>query len=459
MADYLTQPSSKEGSISKITKIRSELKRQKDEVSKQREKFAKRTLGLEAGIAIGNSALKGALDRYQLRNQPELNLLKAQKQQALDFITQDNEAMKIHGSVDNYIFHQLKNRYQDEVTLKAGEGYIYSSDHWSDGLNTDVAEKTKAYKDYLAASRNISQGDIDKAFAGLKEQALPSNMWDWFTRSSKQLVKGHDATTIKLKADGSFDKLINNDTFAAHKDFQAQAKIYNSLNPGGLQKVLSEIDKDKQVRYSKISLDSRVMDHEKTEMIGDQKVQVKSYKLVTRAIREQAGTGKVDEVIVSERDYDGGVIPQEIITAQQLNAFNTALSVEGKAKLAQLLEQDAYILDPSKAYLEVVRLGNEKGRGDGSMINSYLAPDIDLDLIREKLTLAIGQDISALLRIPRMEDYQHIKDSTRRQEKFQLDLDNYNKTKQSYAKTVADAVNDIANSMIQSNVIPPLPKP
>ena len=66
------------------------------------------------------------------------------------------------------------------------------------------------------------------------------------------------------------------------------------------------------------------MDHEKTEMIGDQKVQVKSYKLVTRAIREQAGTGKVDEVIVSERDYDGGVIPQEIITAQQLNAFNTA---------------------------------------------------------------------------------------------------------------------------------------
>lgn len=459
MADYLTQPSSKEGSISKITKIRSELKRQKDEVSKQREKFAKRTLGLEAGIAIGNSALKGALDRYQLRNQPELNLLKAQKQQALDFITQDNEAMKIHGSVDNYIFHQLKNRYQDEVTLKAGEGYIYSSDHWSDELNADVAEKTKAYKDYLAASRNISQGDIDKAFAGLKEQALPSNMWDWFTRSSKQLVKGHDATTIKLKADGSFDKLINNDTFAAHKDFQAQAKIYNSLNPGGLQKVLSEIDKDKQVRYSKISLDSRVMDHEKTEMIGDQKVQVKSYKLVTRAIREQAGTGKVDEVIVSERDYDGGVIPQEIITAQQLNAFNTALSVEGKAKLAQLLEQDAYILDPSKAYLEVVRLGNEKGRGDGSMINSYLAPDIDLDLIREKLTLAIGQDISALLRIPRMEDYQHIKDSTRRQEKFQLDLDNYNKTKQSYAKTVADAVNDIANSMIQSNVIPPLPKP
>ena len=459
MADYLTQPSSKEGSISKITKIRSELKRQKDEVSKQREKLAKRTLGLEAGIAIGNSALKGALDRYQLRNQPELNLLKAQKQQALDFITQDNEAMKIHGSVDNYIFHQLKNRYQDEVTLKAGEGYIYSSDHWSDELNADVAEKTKAYKDYLAASRNISQGDIDKAFAGLKEQALPSNMWDWFTRSSKQLVKGHDATTIKLKADGSFDKLINNDTFAAHKDFQAQAKIYNSLNPGGLQKVLSEIDKDKQVRYSKISLDSRVMDHEKTEMIGDQKVQVKSYKLVTRAIREQAGTGKVDEVIVSERDYDGGVIPQEIITAQQLNAFNTALSVEGKAKLAQLLEQDAYILDPSKAYLEVVRLGNEKGRGDGSMINSYLAPDIDLDLIREKLTLAIGQDISALLRIPRMEDYQHIKDSTRRQEKFQLDLDNYNKTKQSYAKTVADAVNDIANSMIQSNVIPPLPKP
>ena len=73
MADYLTQPSSTESAVSKVRKIRSELQKQKAEVSKKREKFAKRTLGLQAGMAIGNAALKGALNRYQLRNQPEIN--------------------------------------------------------------------------------------------------------------------------------------------------------------------------------------------------------------------------------------------------------------------------------------------------------------------------------------------------------------------------------------------------
>ena len=148
MADYLTQPSSTESAVSKVRKIRSELQKQKAEVSKKREKFAKRTLGLEAGMAIGNAALKGALNRYQLRNQPEINLLKSQQTQALNFITQHQTAMKEHGSIDNYIFNNLKGRYQEAVNLDSGEDYVYSSDHWSDELNADVAEKTKAYKDY-----------------------------------------------------------------------------------------------------------------------------------------------------------------------------------------------------------------------------------------------------------------------------------------------------------------------
>jgi len=205
MADYLTQPSSEESAVSKVRKIRSELQKQKAEVSKKREKFAKRTLGLEAGMAIGNAALKGALNRYQLRNQPEINLLKSQQTQALNFITQHQTAMKEHGSIDNYIFNNLKGRYQEAVNLESGEDYVYSSDHWSDELNADVAEKTKAYEDYLAASRSISEGDVDTAFTGLKEQALPSNLWSWFSRGAKQAVRGHNDTTIKLKADGSFD--------------------------------------------------------------------------------------------------------------------------------------------------------------------------------------------------------------------------------------------------------------
>ena len=459
MADYLTQPSSAEGSVSKIKKIRSELLKQKEEVSKKRERFAKRTLGLEVGLAIGNSALRGSLDRYKLRNQPQINFLKGQQTQAQNFITQDQEAMKKHGTVENYIFSTLRDRYQDEVNLKAGEGYIYTSDHWSDELNADVTAKTKAYNDYLAASRRISDGDIDKAFKGLKEQALPSKLWQYFSRSAKQLVKGHNATTIKLKADQSFDKLINSDTFADHKDFQTQARIYNALNPGGLQGVLSEIDKNKQVRYGKISLDSQVLERVETKIVEGEKVQVKTNKIVTKAIREQAGTGELDEVIISETEHKGGTIPQQIITSQQVTAYNAALSVEGKAALAKLLEEETYMLDPSKAYLEVIRLGNELGQEDKSMINPYLSPDIDLDKIRESMTLTLGNAINALIRVPKIEDFKYIKNIEKRQKEFKKALDEYSSVKKSYAKEVSDAVNLVADGMIQSNVIGELPKP
>lgn len=401
MADYLTQPSSKEGSISKITKIRSELKRQKDEVSKQREKFAKRTLGLEAGIAIGNSALKGALDRYQLRNQPELNLLKAQKQQALDFITQDNEAMKTHGSVDNYIFHQLKNRYQDEVNLKAGEDYVYSSDHWSDELNTDVAEKTKAYKDYLAASRNISQGDIDKAFAGLKEQALPSNLWDWFSRSSKQLVRGHDATTIKLKADQRFNDLIDSPTFAAHKDFQTQAKLYNSYFPGSLQGVLADIEKEAkagtlQDRVAQTQFVSKVMPRVEHKIVDGKKIVETTQRLVVEAV-QTTPTGKLlESKEVLDREFEGGKVPEAIIAHEQLKAYNMTLLGKGQARLAQLLnENEEYMLDPSKAHIAVLLEGDEIGKNNGTGVNPYLKPDIDQAELLQRFYLEAGEAAQA----------------------------------------------------------------
>ena len=220
MADYLTQPSSTESAVSKVRKIRSELQKQKEKVSKKREKFAKRTLGLQAGMAIGNAALKGALNRYQLRNQPELNLLKGLQAQSQGVIAEDLAAMEKWGTSDNYIFNMNKERWKEEIGLKASEGYTYSSDHWSDELKADVAEKTKAYDERLIAARRIAQGDVDNAFAGLKEQELPSNLWSWFSRSAKRAVRGHDATTIKLKADQGFKDLIDSPSFEAHKDFQ-----------------------------------------------------------------------------------------------------------------------------------------------------------------------------------------------------------------------------------------------
>ena len=112
MADYLTQPSSEESAVSKVRKIRSELQKQKAKVSKKREKFAKRTLGLEAGMAIGNAALKGALNRYQLRNQPEINLLKGLQSQAKNIIENDKTAMATWSTPDNYIFNTVNMKYQ-----------------------------------------------------------------------------------------------------------------------------------------------------------------------------------------------------------------------------------------------------------------------------------------------------------------------------------------------------------
>ena len=225
------------------------------------------------------------------------------------------------------------------------------------------------------------------------------------------------------------------------------------------KRVLSEIDKNKQVRYGKISLDSQVLERVETKIVEGEKVQVKTNKIVTKAIREQAGTGELDEVIISETEHKGGTIPQQIITSQQVTAYNAALSVEGKAALAKLLEEETYMLDPSKAYLEVIRLGNELGQEDKSMINPYLSPDIDLDKIRESMTLTLGNAINALIRVPKIEDFKYIKNIEKRQKEFKKALDEYSSVKKSYAKEVSDAVNLVADGMIQSNVIGELPKP
>ena len=463
MADYLTQPSSKEGSISKITKIRSELKRQKDEVSKQREKFAKRTLGLEAGIAIGNSALKGALDRYQLRNQPELNLLKGLQEQSKAVLLEDTNAIKAHGSVDNYIFHQLKNRYQDEVTLKAGEDYVYSSDHWSDELNADVAEKTKAYKERLIAARRIANGDVDNAFAGLKEQALPSNLWDWFTRSSKQLVKGHDATTIKLKADQSFKDLIDSPTFAAHKDFQTQAKLYNSYFPGSLQGVLADIEKEAkagtlQDRVAQTQFVSKVVPKVEEKIVDGKKSKVTTQRLVVEAV-QTTPTGKLlESKEVLDREFEGGKIPQALISGEQLRVYNAALSVKGQARLAQLMESnESYMLDSSLAYNKVLLEGNEIGLGDESKVNPYVKPDLDVTGLLEGLGLSAGKAAQAYLAPVNREQY--MVDGKLDQEAYDKQVKIRESMVHDFGLNLRKLAITTVESVATSNVITDLPKP
>ena len=463
MADYLTQPSSTESAVSKVRKIRSELQKQKAEVSKKREKFAKRTLGLEAGMAIGNAALKGALNRYQLRNQPEINLLKSQQTQASNFITQHQTAIKEHGSIDNYIFNNLKGRYQEAVNLESGEDYVYSSDHWSDELNADVAEKTKAYKDYLAASRSISEGDVDKAFAGLKEQALPSNLWSWFSRGAKQTIRGHNATTIKLKADGSFDKLINNPIFAAHKDFQIQAKLYNSYFPGSLQGVLADIEKEAkagtlQDRVAQTQFVSKVIPKVEDKMVDGKKSKVTTQRLVVEAV-QTTPTGKLLESRnVLDKEFEGGKIPQALISGEQLRVYNAALSVKGKARLAQLMESnESYMLDSSLAYNQVLLEGNELGSKDGTNINSYVKPDLDVTGLLEGLGLSAGKAAQAYL-APVNKD-QYMIDGKLDQEAYDKQVKIRESMVHDFGLNLKKLAITTVESVATSNVITDLPKP
>ena len=396
MADYLTQPSSTESAVSKVRKIRSELQKQKAEVSKKREKFAKRTLGLEAGMAIGNAALKGALNRYQLRNQPEVNLLKGLQAQSKGVIEEDLVAMPKWGTSENYIFNMNKERWKEEIGLKASEGYIYSSDHWSDELKADVAEKTKAYDERLIAARRIAEGDVDNAFAGLKERALPSNLWSWFSRSAKQAVRGHDATTIKLKADQSFNKLIDNPIFAAHKDFQIQAKLYNSYFPGALQGVLADIEKEAkagtlQDRVGQTQFVSKLAPRVDEVTVNGKKSKITSQRYTVDAV-QTTPTGKLlPAVKVVDREFKAGEIPLPLITSEQLKAYNMFFVGRGQTRYLQKLDEKEDITDPFKVYMEVMLEGDEIGRKNGTNVNPYLKPDIDITELMKGYYLEAGK--------------------------------------------------------------------
>jgi hypothetical protein len=463
MVDYLTQPSSAEGSISKIKKIRSELIRQKEEVSKKKEKFAKRTLGLETGLAIGNAALKGALDRYQLRNQPQINLLKGLQAQSKGVIAQDQAAMKKHGSVSNYIFSTLKDRYQEAVNISSGEDYVYSSDHWSDELNADVATKTKAYNDHLAAARRISDGDIDGAFKGLQEQALPSNLWQYFSRSAKQLVKGHNATTIKLKANQKFDKLINSPTFADYKDFQTQAKLYNNYFPGALQGILVDIDREAQAgtlqdRVAQTQFVSKVIPKVEEKIVDGKKSKVTTQRFVVKAV-QTTPTGKLlESKDVLDQEFEGGKIPQALISSEQLRVYNAALSVKGQARLAQLMESnESYLLDSSLAYNQVLLEGNELGLKDGTNINSYVKPDLDVNKLLEGLGLSAGKAAQAYL-APVNRD-QYMIDGKLDQEEYDKQVKIRDSMVDDFGLNLRKVAISAVEGVTTSNVIPALPKP
>jgi len=190
-----------------------------------------------------------------------------------------------------------------------------------------------------------------------------------------------------------------------------------------------------------------------TKIVDDEKVQVKTNRLVITAVKEQAGTGKITTEVVLDKDYEGGTIPAEIITAQQLNAYNEVLSAKGKAKLTQLLESnESYMLDPSKAYMQVINLGNEMGLADKSNVNPFLLPDVDMDKVAEGVATGLGKSMEAMLSPLNRKDYPT-------EDEWQKAIQERKDTLTAIGANGADIVQVILDGIARATTIDPLPKP
>ena len=150
--------------------------------------------------------------------------------------------------------------------------------------------------------------------------------------------------------------------------------------------------------------------------------------------------------------YKGGTVPVEIITAQQINAFNEVLTAKGNAKLTQLLEQETYMLDPSKAFRDVINMGNTEGIENKTNVNPYLLPDVNMDKVAEAVATGIGKSMEAMLAPLTREDYPT-------EEEWQKAVQDRKDTLTSMGSNGADIVQTILDGIAKATTVDPLPKP
>jgi len=469
MTDYLTEPTSKPSSITKMKKIRADLKAEKDRASKKRDKFAKKSLIAYGAVKAGNALLANSLERYKLRNQNQLNALKANKTRATNFIATHNEAMKKHGDVRSYIFNTLQPEYQSQIEAKAGDDYRYDSSHWSDEFNQDLEAKIKSHNEYLQAAYSIADSDPQGTFDSIAEIEMPSNIFSYMGKNVRQLVKGENAVTIKGKEQKTFDKLIDRPQFAAHKDFQNQMKMYNESGLTGLTSVLSQM-KDKDILDRKFDKITPIVKIESKLTMGldenNNPIETKKYFIVAHVVKENSKTGYTEAIKMKTLDgteYDGGALPKPLIDSVKLNAFNSIFTPEGQTRLVELLDQKEYRLNPDNAYIQVIQegkaLGLEMKKEGEPAINPYLKGAINKEKIAEALTISLGKANEPYIKPPLRSDAVYPKGPTG-DKKYREDMEIHNEKMEAMSKNMGALIIGTINNLQDGNIFEvELPKP
>ena len=471
MTDYLTDPTSKPSSITKIKKIRADLKAEKDRVSKKRDKFAKKSLIAYGAVKAGNALLANSLERYKLRNQNQLNALKANKTRATNFISTHNEAMKKHGDVRSYIFNSLQPEYKSQIEAKAGDDYRYDSSHWSDEFNQDLEAKIKSHNEYLEAAYSIADSDPQATFDSIAEIEMPSNIFSYMGKNVRQLVKGENAVTINGKAQKTFDKLIDRPQFAAHKDFQNEMKLYQSKGLTGLTKVLNDMEDEGVLdrKYTQLSNFIQMKHRQVTVQGPEGPITKTEYFVVANVIKQNTRTGATTTTEMEGIDgmvVDGGSVPAVIIDSAKLNAINSVLSRQGQNKLTQLLDQEEYQLYPDKAYFKVLEEGKQLGlqelarNPDAVPTNPYLAGVVDDDVIAEGVATHFGKAMESLMIAPDKNSRKYYSGKQFLQTKFDEDVAIFLSLQEDIAISAGRVVRLVVKNAKLNNLLDaPLPPP
>ncbi len=468
MVDYLTQPSSGESSITKMKKIRSDLKTAKDKQSKKREKFAKNLTGAYLASTAGNAMLQNSLERYKLRNQDQLNQLKSQKSRAKDFIASHNKAIETSGTLEAYYYNTLEPIYKTAIEGKSGESYRYDSSQWTDELNAAVNEKVKNHKQFLADSYSIADSDPDKLFQSIVDTELPSNLFSYMTKGVKNLINKETPETLEGREKENVTKLLDRPVFAAYKNFKNSMEAFSKQGVKGLDNVLAQMDTaELERKWTNLTPMLKMNPVEKQVATPDGPKTEKSYVLTAVVLKSNSTTGETEMTAVKGEygdgmKVDGGSVPAPIIEATKLTAYNSVLSPQGQSRLTQLLSKQEYQLNSEKAYFQVIQEGIDRGVKEGEGINPYLKPTIDESKIAETVMIHLGEQLESAITPPKRIDEQYfLKDGTFNQEQFDLDMEEHLSLIKDLTSNAALITKEIVTSISIPNLLedPALPKP
>ena len=110
------------------------------------------------------------------------------------------------------------------------------------------------------------------------------------------------------------------------------------------------------------------------------------------------------------------------------------------------------MLDPSKAFRDVINMGNTEGIENKTNVNPYLQPDVDMDKVAEAVATGLGKSMEAMLSPLNREDYPT-------EDEWQQALQNRKDTLTAIGGNGADIVQTILDGIARATTVDLLPKP